>query len=207
LVHGGKSPETTARNVTAEKKEAGMDAVRRGNRQILIAAAVVVGLVCSAAAARAEVLVHTRMAAAPQRSQVQVIERATAGEWCGAYSSYERRPSCGHAVHDHAPAISDAVRACILTATLLIPPPVDLVTGIPTSQPNSPHPVVTGGPGLQNNPVPGGDNSQVLHTQSAPEPASFLLAAVGGGLAAASAWYRRRRSRRRAQDLQTAVAV
>jgi hypothetical protein len=172
----------------------------------MIAAAVIaVGLVCFATAAHAEVLAHTRIAPARTNSQVQVIEQAADGEWCGAYSSYEKLPSCADAADVQPSSIGAAVEAQILAAILLIPPPVDLVTPIPTSTPDSPHPIVTGGPGLQNNPVPsGGSSSQILHTEGAPEPTSFLLAAVGGGLAAASAWYRRRKARRASQQLQTA---
>jgi hypothetical protein len=185
-----------------------MDAIKGANwRRLGGTAVVAIGLFCFATAARAEVLVQTQMAPAQSNSQVQVIEQAADGEWCGAYASYERLPSCIDAADDQPATIRDAVEAQILAAILLIPPPVDLVTPIPTSTPDSPHAVVTGGPGLQNSTVPpgGGANSQILHTEGAPEPTSFLLAAVGGGLAAASAWYRRRKARRSAQELQMTV--
>jgi hypothetical protein len=174
---------------------------------ILAAIAVALAFVCAAKAARADVLVRTGTPPAPAKCQVQAIERAADRDWCGAYSPFDRLPSSSERADDEETAPSDVNTAGILAAILLIPPPINLVTPIPTSQPDTPHAVVTGGPGLQVQPLPGGANSQILHTEGAPEPTSFVLAAIGGGLAAAGAWYRRRKSRRGSVELPATPEV
>jgi hypothetical protein len=96
---------------------------------------------------------------------------------------------------DDATGTEDSARAALLAAILLIPPPIDLVTDIPISQPEATHTVVATGPDLNVPSIPGGTNTQVLHTEGAPEPTSLLLGIMGAGLAATGAWYRRRRTR------------
>jgi hypothetical protein len=88
----------------------------------------------------------------------------------------------------------DQARAALLAAILLIPPPIDLVTDIPVSQPEATHTVVAKGPDLNVPSIPGGTNTQILHTEGAPEPTSLLLGALGAGLVATATWYRRRRA-------------
>jgi hypothetical protein len=97
---------------------------------------------------------------------------------------------------EDATGTEDSVRAALLAAILLIPPPIDLVTDIPVSQPEATHTVVAQGPDLNVPSIPGGTNTQVLHTEGAPEPTSLLLGVLGAGLAATGAWYRQRRARR-----------
>jgi hypothetical protein len=165
-----------------------MDANQTANRKRPVAfVAVVLAFVCSAPATRAAELVRTQDTVRPasMRSQIDAIEQSADGALPAGYGPAEMQPS---------PASMEEVnRAAVLAAILLIPPPVDLITQIPT--PDASHPVVVSGPDLHVPTIPGGVNGQVLHTEGAPEPASLVLGLIGSSLAAAGAWYRRRKNR------------
>jgi hypothetical protein len=185
-----------------------MDAFSTASRKRLTAfAAVVFVFVCSVPSARADVLVRT---AAPERpvathSQMAAIEQAATGNGVTDYATYELPTPPGQGEKSAAPL--DADKAALLAALLLIPPPVDLIVEVPTATPDGNTPVVTWGPDLTIPQIPGGPGGQVLHTQVAPEPTSFLLGAVGGGFACLGAWFRRRNAIRRAKANRDAAKI
>ena len=108
--------------------------------------AVVLAFVCSAALARAEASIRPVGRCLPD---VAVDTDGEPADRAGSEAAAER---------------------AVLAAILLIPPPIDLITDIPTTQPDDTHPIVVEGPDLHIDTIPGGVNGQVLHTQSAPEP-------------------------------------
>ena len=165
-----------------------MDANQTANRKRHVAlVAAVLAFVCCAPVASAAELVQTRESVrpAPTGFQIEVIEQAADGCFVSGYGAAEMQPV--------PPSMEEMNRAAVLAAILLIPPPVDLITEIPT--PDSSHPVVVSGPDLHIPTIPGGVTGQPVHTQGAPEPASLVMGLIGSSLAAAGAWYRRRKNR------------
>ncbi len=164
-----------------------MDASNTAMGKRLIAPlAVVFAFTSMATVGRAETVLQ---APAAKRAEMKLPVQAMEQE-----PSRRLAPDAANETDDGTGA-ADPARAALLAAILLIPPPIDLVTDIPVSQPEATHTVVAKGPDLNVPSIPGGTNTSVLHTEGAPEPTSLLLGALGAGLAATAAWYRRRKAR------------
>jgi PEP-CTERM motif-containing protein len=173
-----------------------MDAINTARRQRIVATvAVVFAFACAVPAARAAALAPATAAVGPAatRSLVKTIERAADGKRRGDNSPDDTIDVS---------ATAEARRAAILAALLLIPPPVDLITELPSTTPVATTTVVSGGPDLSIPSSPGGTDTKVLNTQATPEPASLVLGVFGSGLVAAGAWYRRRRAQRQAKEAE-----
>src|SRR5258708_33194628 len=148
-----------------------MDANQTANRRRAVAlVAVVFAFVCTAPAARACVLVQTPAAVrpVPTRSQVEAIQHAADGTLPDTYSAVD------HVAATSSQETRALSRAALLAAILLIPPPIDVIAGIPQSQPSTTHPVVANSPGLTvtpTSPDTGGGNT--VNAAGAPEPTTL----------------------------------